>query len=659
MDGLNTVPIQTLLASSYVPIETSLQSFGFSLASRVDIDNNGYVDLLIGAPMSDRVVLIRSHRLVRIDAIFNSTVSVVNIKSTDKCDVVVSGEENSFGCFEVSCSFSFIGWPSPDWIILDTNITVDGTRSSEGLDTRGFFVEGGVLVESTRNTFNTTEGETNVVTKRVYLSKTIFQLATPLEFLAKFQIIDSVRKDYFGSAVIIEPQSMESYGGIRLININCGPDNICEPDLELTANYSFVPDRITNQIPESLTPGQVRDFQIILEVSNVGEEASQPKLRFNHSAEVSYRTVLNTVSSVITDSHVTNTELILSLGNSIEQDEKYNFVVIFTTTRYIPDVDFITMEIEFFSENVLGDPLSVPTQFTLSIPVRTELNIISNAINYRDTTHKTQNLYIPNADNSNQDVDIVGLSTIHQYTVRNLGPWSGNSSFSLTLTIYWPIGNIVSNEFYLYLTRIQATEAVCEQSYINRLKFYIPNSSTRRRRDSDSISDLIRRVRESIVAPEVNGNFIVDCREDTTYCVEIQCFINPLGVGEIASIVISSNLYEPTLTKLSPYGAWNLTSFAFLRVTSGADVTSILQENAFVTTTATVESGAGADNNGPSWYIYVIPTVILVVMGIILAIVILYLIEHLRAKKKKREHRPLHEPPQIESESPVGGEDEI
>ena len=654
VDGFNTVPVQILSANRYMPIGTNLRSFGFSLASQADIDNNGYEDILIGAPLSDQVLLIRSHRLVRIDAIFNSTVRVVNIKSADKCDVVVSGESKRLGCFDVMYSFSFSGWPAPDWIILDTNITADETRVKMGLDARGYFVETGVQMGSVRETMNITQGETRIVTKRVYLSETIFQLATPLEFLAKFHIIGTVRRDYFGSAVIIEPQSMTSLGGVYLININCGSDNICEPKLELTANYSFVPDRLTNQIPESLTPGQAREFQVYISVANLGEEASQPMLRFNHTTEVSYR---NALSPIVTDIHISNMELILTLGNNMEQNEMYEFVVVFITTRDIPDVDYITMEIDFFSENVLGDPLSVPSQYILHIPVKTELNIIANAINYRDTTHKSENNYIPNADNSNQDVDVVGRSSIHQYTVRNLGPWSGNSSFSLTLTIYWPIGDLISNEFYLYPKRIQATESVCEQVYVNKLNFHIPNSSTRRRRDMEPISELIRRVRETIATPDTSGDFVADCREDTKHCVEIQCFINPLGVGKTASIEISSSIYEPTLTKLSPRGIWNLTSYAVLRVTSGADVTMILQNNAFVTTIVTLDTGTGTNNNGPVWYIYIIPTVILVVMGIILAIVILYLIEKYRAKKKKREHRPLHEPPPVESESPIGGEE--
>ena len=655
-DGFNTVPIQILLASNYMPIGAKLESFGFSLASRADIDNNGYEDLLIGAPLSDRVVLVRSHRLVRINANFSSTVSVVNIKSADECDVVVNGVTNSFGCFQVTYNFSFSGWPAPEWIILDTNISVDISRFRENLDTRGFFVKEEAQVESVRETMNISVGEIRAVEKRVYLSQTIFQLATPLEFLAEFQIIDTKQRDYFATAVVIEPQSMESYGGVHLININCGTDNRCDPNLELTAYYSFIPDKITNQIPESLTPGKSQDFTIHLEVTNLGEEASRPRIQFNHSQEISYR---NTLASVITDNHISDTGLILSLGNSINQDERYEIVVVFTTTRNIPDQDFVTMEIEFYSENVLGDSDSASSQYTLNIPVRTEVNIISNAINYKDTTHKTENLYIPKADNSNQDVDIVGLGTVHQYTVRNLGPWSGNSSFSLTLSIYWPIGNLLTNEFYLYLTRIQATEAVCEQIYVNKLNFYIPNSSNRRRRDSvsDSISEVIRRARETVQTPDPSEDIVVDCRENSEYCVRIQCFLNPLGVGQTASVVISSNLYEPTLTKLSRYGVWNLTSYAILNVTSGADITSVTQDNAFVTTIARLETGAGPDTNAPAWYIYVIPTVVLVVMVILLAIVILYAVEYLRAKKKKREHRPLHEPTQHESDPPVGGEE--
>ncbi|KAI6660329.1 Integrin alpha [Oopsacas minuta] len=652
--GLDIVPVQVLLAPDYGPIGLTLKSFGFSLASAADIDNNGYEDLLIGAPLSDHVVLVRSNRLVRIDAIFSSTLDVVNIKSVQRCGVVVGGEMMEFGCFDVTYNFSYIGWPAPDWIVIDVNISVDITRVSSGLNTRGSFFSEGELVGSVRETMNISEGEYFLVTNRVYLSESIFYLSTPLEFIATFEIDGSNRRDYFSSAVIIDPISKQSNGAVQLINANCGLDNRCDPILRLNAYFTFLPDSLTNQLPVSLTPGRAREFMVHLEVGNMGEEAYEPRIKFQHLKEISFR---STNTSIITDNHISETELILSLGNIINQAEVYDIVIVFATTNNIPGDQFVTIEIEFYSENTFGESEYASTNLSLEIPVKTEINIISNAINLRDTTHKTVNSYIPLADNRNQDVDIIGQNTVHHYTIRNLGPWSGNSSLRLTLTIYWPMGNLLSNEFYLYLTGIQATEATCEKFYLNKLNFSVPTTPNRRRRSNTSqISEIMRKVRETYQITKTNGDIILDCRETPENCVKIQCFIKPLNVGKSSSIQISSNVYEPTLTKYSPYGVWNLTSFALLNVTSSADVIVLTQDNAFVTTIVRPEDTMSPPDNAPAWYIYVIPTVLLVVMVIVIAIVVLYLVEVFRAKKKKREHRPLHDSNQLEQEEPMGEE---
>ena len=653
--GFDTVPIQTLQATDYMPIGAKLKSFGFSLSSQADIDGNGYEDLLIGAPLSDHVLLVRSHRLVRIDAIFSSSIEVVNLKSVGKCQIDVDGSMKEFGCLDVSFDFSYEGWPSPVSIVLDVNISIDLARLTQGLRTRGSFLEGGVFVESVRESITLSQATNQIVTNTVYLSESIFHLSSPLEFIADFDVAGTMDRDYFSSPVIIDPVSRQSQGVVQLVNVNCGSDNRCDPILQLTAGYSFVPDKVTNQIPESLTPGRAREFYMRLEVGNTGEEAYGPRIRFLLTNQISFR---STNTSIVTDIHIIDNELILSIGNTIEQDEMFVVVVVFTSTVDVPDQPFLSIEIEFFSDNLFGDSEYASKNFSLQIPIRTEINIISNAVNnLKETTHKAENSFIPLAANSNQDVNIVGSNSLHHYTVTNLGPWSGSAELRLTLTIYWPIGNLLSNEFYLYLTGIQATRATCEEFHVNKLSFLLHDFSSRRRRSNHGyMSKLIRRVRETILPTTTEGNINFDCRETPENCVKIQCFIDPLGVGESSNIQLYSNIFEPTLTKYSPYGVWNLTSFAKLNVTSSANVIVLFEENAFVATLAQPDE-TGAAPGAPTWYVYVIPTVILVVLMIVVAIIILYIVECLRAKKKKREHKPLHDATLQDQEDVSPGEE--
>ena len=644
-NGSELTLLQTLSASDYMPNQ-GMKGFGFALSSQADVDDNGYEDLLIGAPLHELALLVRSHRLVRIGANFSSTSHEVSIKPTVPCNVVVNGMAESLGCFEIAFSFEMIGWPAPDWILLGVNVTLETKRVSEGLNPRGFFLEGETESIRIERTLNISQGESRVIDAYVYLTKAIFQLAPPLEFLAEYQVLENTRRDYFSTAVILDPIVQQSRGEVQLINLNCGSDNLCEPLLTLTASFSFA-----NESLDSLTPGISRGFTINLVVANEGEEASRPKLRFQLDNEISFR---NVQADILIDNTVQDGELVLQLGNSMLQGESYVLTVNFLTSTSIPDRDYLPVSIEFYSDVMA----SIPANATLEIPVKSLLQMSVSVAEYEYiTTHRAQNSFVAAKSNPETEVDTVGSQSLHQYVVRNVGPYSDDADTSL-LTVYWPLGDVLTDEYYLYLTQIQILpkEARCEQNYVNPLKFLVPSSTNRRRRDTreSPFSQLARRVRESIVLPDRSG-LLVNCIETPHLCVEIQCFINPLKVGQTVSIIFVSNVYEPTLLQKNPRGVWNFTSYAKLEATSGADVVEIAQENVYVSTIVNVEENVFPPSSGPPWYIYVIPTVLLVLSFIGIAVAVLVVFEVFRLRKKYKEHKILHNEPG-EADLPEGEE---
>ena len=65
--GLSSTPSQTLRAPidiSAIPVKQPM--FGFSVSRGVDIDNNGFNDLAIGAPNSDKVYIYKTYPVVKI-----------------------------------------------------------------------------------------------------------------------------------------------------------------------------------------------------------------------------------------------------------------------------------------------------------------------------------------------------------------------------------------------------------------------------------------------------------------------------------------------------------------------------------------------------------------------------------------------------------------
>lgn len=63
-----------------------VRSFGYSLSGGMDMDGNGYPDLLVGAYESDTVALIRSRSIIRLHPNVTGDPLQIDLESTPQCD---------------------------------------------------------------------------------------------------------------------------------------------------------------------------------------------------------------------------------------------------------------------------------------------------------------------------------------------------------------------------------------------------------------------------------------------------------------------------------------------------------------------------------------------------------------------------------------------
>ncbi|XP_042205632.1 integrin alpha-8-like [Homarus americanus] len=82
--GLIAIPAQEIRASEFSP---GIRGFGFSLDGGVDMDDNGYPDLIIGSPESDNAVFLRSSPVVSLEGfvMFDPSIVVLGKRS---CTVI-------------------------------------------------------------------------------------------------------------------------------------------------------------------------------------------------------------------------------------------------------------------------------------------------------------------------------------------------------------------------------------------------------------------------------------------------------------------------------------------------------------------------------------------------------------------------------------------
>lgn len=87
-----------------------LRSFGHSLSAGMDMDLNGYPDLVVGSFGVDRIVMLRSRPVINVMSTLSSTPSKINLWQTGELRCRDRTLNSSY-CFEIEACFFFTAKP--------------------------------------------------------------------------------------------------------------------------------------------------------------------------------------------------------------------------------------------------------------------------------------------------------------------------------------------------------------------------------------------------------------------------------------------------------------------------------------------------------------------------------------------------------------------
>lgn len=96
-NGIKTTPSQIIRASS---VSNNLQTFGYSLTGGLDMDRNGYPDLVVGSYADDAIYILRAKPIIEI-----STKIEGNLTRIDPNRTTCDGEKNQLPCFKFNTCF--------------------------------------------------------------------------------------------------------------------------------------------------------------------------------------------------------------------------------------------------------------------------------------------------------------------------------------------------------------------------------------------------------------------------------------------------------------------------------------------------------------------------------------------------------------------------
>ncbi|CAL4123275.1 unnamed protein product, partial [Meganyctiphanes norvegica] len=236
VDGLGIKPTQIIRSVEFSPSmikNKPILGFGYSLDG-ADVDKNGFIDLLVGAPDSESAMLIRSAPVVTLEGSLNFSNPLLEI-SNMSCEIIHHGEKVKASCFTLSITLAYDG--SSTQINHDAELTL--SLSSTEIQLQAFFWGNGqkILIKNITilpDDYSSTWNETLYV-RRSRKRSAIITASAKVELLT--ESVDKGNSDTNIPAIppMLDSSSKEFDSSVELV---CSDDTTCttHSDLTLTAN---------------------------------------------------------------------------------------------------------------------------------------------------------------------------------------------------------------------------------------------------------------------------------------------------------------------------------------------------------------------------------------------------------------------------------------
>ncbi|XP_004375514.1 integrin alpha-4 [Trichechus manatus latirostris] len=253
-------------------ISESLSMFGQSISGQIDADDNGYVDVAVGAFQSDSAVLLRTRPVVIVKASLNHSESV----NRTKFDCIENGLPSV--CIDLKLCFSYNGKQVPDHIVLFYNVSLDVNRKAE-TPSRFYFSSDGTSEVITRS-IQLSSGGVYCTAHQAFMRKDVRDILTPIQIEAAYHlghhVISKRSTEEFPPLQPILQQKKEKDIIKTTINFArfCAHEN-CSADLQVSAKIGFLK---PHENKTYLVVGSMKTLMLNVSLFNAGDDAYETTL---------------------------------------------------------------------------------------------------------------------------------------------------------------------------------------------------------------------------------------------------------------------------------------------------------------------------------------------------------------------------------------------
>ncbi|XP_052901281.1 integrin alpha-PS2 isoform X3 [Anopheles moucheti] len=415
--GSRTGPLEKasqVIQAEELPVVTRLSTFGFALSGGIDLDGNQYPDMVVGAYESDKAFVFKARPVAAMEAstLFGTERKLIALDDRN-CTVVQT--QKQVACTVLHSCLKYKGINVPPSLDIEISWTLDARKTR---NPRMFFLdqEGNSNRTLSMRLFR---DKLECRSDMVYVADNIRDKITPLEVEMAYRLRQSAQSRQRRPRANVEPVLDHNRGTVQrdTINIqkNCGPDNICVPDLRMEVksvddyllgsnNLLSLEVLITNRGEDAFEAGfymAVPNGLDFRRVDRLGEVKDVPVLCTAPSAATK-KTLKCDIGNPLSSGKVVHFNVILAPSFSAGMGSSYDFYLETNSTNAeVKDSQ---------NDNVVRKSIGILVQTDLSMSgVSLPEEFLYNYSEYRTL------------EEARTERDI-GPQVVHIYEIRNEGP---------------------------------------------------------------------------------------------------------------------------------------------------------------------------------------------------------------------------------------------
>ena len=528
-DGLVMDPVQVIRPSDLTT--TSLISgFGVSLSGGMDMDDNTYPDLAVGAHTSGSTILLRARPVINLISEWEVDPKQINHK--ESCSF--NGQDRA--CFLLTIKLKFTTNPSDLFEELDITCTLREANLND--EQRSRITIGDSQQTSVQNTISIKQSDFSSKTDVITISNTNTDILRPIIMEVNCWLQNTLLQMNPGEPLpninaypVLAPSTSHTDIAIEFQK-NCGEDEICESDLSLDMATLQLEKDISGKFLLKL--GTIRELELLTVVSNKGEDAHAASLQVSLPAGLLYiGAQKDGKSHTCSVQDITVTCL---LGNPLKTNEQVQLLLKIDPTGVSPSVGNLLISVEVNTSSVDLDIADNSEKLAVRVVTETDLSLTG----FSDPSEVVASSLDSNATESYEQIMIN-----HTFYISNVGNAAVDT---VSVDIAWPYKfNLkgATDRYLLYLASTPEPAGVCniDPEYLDPLKIKEGNEPRRGGLVKSDAEVSIYVLGEG--SKQVVRILELSCEGDKpgAKCIRFSCTVSKLAPGEAAPILITSYLW--------------------------------------------------------------------------------------------------------------------